>query len=66
MCGRKMYLVTYGKGELGKALIGLTRLGFTREIRCYPGGQMELLEDELNELRNLGIKEEKAIELMEV
>lgn len=60
---RTMYLVTYEKGALGKALTGLSDLGITREIRCYPNGQMTLFEDELNGLRNLGIKEEKTEEV---
>jgi hypothetical protein len=60
---RKEYLVTYGRSMMGKALRTMVDLGVTREIRCYPGRQVLLLEEELEALRESGVVEEEAIPL---
>lgn len=58
---QKEYLVTFGHSMLGKALRTLMDLGVTREIRCYPGRQLLLLEEELEALRASGVVEKEAI-----
>jgi len=59
--GRREYLVAFGPSRLGKALRTLARLGFTREIRCYPERRVLLLEEEVEALREQGIQAEEAL-----
>lgn len=57
------YLVSFSRDMMGKALGALRKLGFTREIRCYPNHQILLLEEELKALRDCDVSERAAITL---
>jgi len=59
--GGREYLVSFSRDMMGKALRSLVDLGVTREIRCYPGRRMLLLERELEALRESGVAEEEAV-----
>lgn len=48
---------------MGKAMRILIDLGVTREIHIYPERKMLLLAEELEGLRQSGVKEDQAIPL---
>jgi len=64
LTGRREFLVTFDRSMMGRALRAMVDLGITREIRCYPGRRMLLLEGELEALRQADVTEDEAVPVL--
>ena len=58
---RQEYLVTFGRSKLGEAFGAFRDRGITREIHCYPGRRLLLLQQELEALHEEGVFEDEAV-----